>query len=355
VNTVVLFGGQSGERRVSVASAQNVCRFLPTAQYAYWAPDGRIVVVNRETLLGHQEAFERDFLPTESMARFDYLAAYLDSLQPRRSATVVVMALHGGAGEDGRVQRALEQHDLAFTGSDSTASANAFDKTLAKALVRSAGGKTAESAVLPPDDAIAIRAAIEELFHKHGRVVVKPIADGSSVGLYHVKSAEDVQPVAAAVSNATVAYLAEAFVSGPELTVGVAHDRTGRARVLCASEVRLDPGRVFDFAGKYLGKGTIELTPAEQPPAVCRAAEELALLAHNALGCEGYSRTDVICAEDGPVFLETNTLPGLTKASFIPQQLAAINEDFADFLQTQIELAVIRRDRWVHELKTTRR
>lgn len=355
MNTVVLFGGQSGERRVSVASAQNTCTVLPEAECAFWTPDARVVVVSRNELLEHQQPFERDFSPSESVANFENLQTYLDSLKRQSPDIVVFLALHGGAGEDGHVQRALEQRGLAFTGSDSTASANAFDKTLAKALVRAAGGKTAESQVLPPDDSIAIRAALEELFHTHKRVVVKPVADGSSVGLYHVRSAEDIQSVVQAVSSHSVAYLAEAFVSGPELTIGVAQDASGEAGVLCASEVRLDPGRVFDFAGKYLGKGTIELTPAEQPAEICRAAEALALLAHNALGCEGYTRTDVIVAADGPVFLETNTLPGLTKASFIPQQVAAVKQDFAEFLQVQINLAVERRNRWRRNLKATQK
>ncbi len=353
MNIVVLFGGQSGERRVSVASAQNTVSVLREAKCAFWALDERVLEVSGQTLAAHEQAFERDFLPVDVLATHTNLPAYLDALKQTSPDVVVFLALHGGAGEDGRVQRLLEARGLAFTGSDSSASANAFDKTLAKALVRAAGGATAESMVLPPDDSIAIRAALEELVHKHQRVVVKPVADGSSVGLYHVRSLEDVQGVVTAINTQAVAYLAEAFVSGPELTIGVAQNAAGEAGVLCASEVRLAPGRVFDFAGKYLGKGTIELTPAEQPESVCRAAEALALLAHNALGCEGYTRTDVIVSEAGPVFLETNTLPGLTRASFIPQQVAAIKQDFAEFLHTQITLAIKRRDQWRRDIKAT--
>src|SRR5262249_18928730 len=100
-----------------------------------------------------------------------------------------------------------------------------------------------------------------------------------------------------------------------------------------------------DFEGKYLGKGTREITPAEVPREVTRAAQQLALDAHRALGCEGYSRTDIIIGPNGPVFLELNTLPGLTRASFIPQQLAAEGTPLLDFLQGQVELAKRRRDR----------
>jgi D-alanine-D-alanine ligase len=120
-------------------------------------------------------------------------------------------------------------------------------------------------------------------------------------------------------------------------------DGPNGARALPPSEVRMDPGRAFDFAGKYLGKWTREITPAEVSPEVTRAAQELALAAHRALGCVGYSRTDMIVGPQGPVFLELNTLPGLTRMSFIPQQLAAEGTPMLTFLQGQIELAKQRR------------
>jgi D-alanine-D-alanine ligase len=344
----ILFGGTSGERRVSVASAQNVAGIFSTARTWFWARDGRVIPCERGALLGHERAFEVDFEPSHEGA-FASVELALDHLRERARDAVVFLALHGGSGEDGTIQRLCEARDLAYTGSDSAASARAFDKVLAKSIVRASDGHVAESIVLPPDDVIAVRAAIEDIVSRHGRAVVKPVADGSSVGLYHVESLEQARSVADEVVSRSVAYLCEAFVSGPELTVGVAQGEDGVARVLCASEVRLDPGRVFDFAGKYLGKGTIELTPAEQPEPVVRAAEALALLAHNALGCEGYTRTDVIVSARGAVFLETNTLPGLTRASFIPQQVAARGVALEGFLRTQIQLAAQRRDRSLRE------
>src|SRR5919108_132150 len=141
-----------------------------------------------------------------------------------------------------------------------------------------------------------------------------------------------------------VSVASEQIISGIELTVGVVDGPKG-ARALPPSEVRLEEGRAFDYEGKYLGKGTREITPAEVPARVSRAAQQVALDAHKALGCEGYSRTDVICSERGPVFLEINTLPGLTRMSFIPQQLAAEGTSMKSFLEGQIALARRRRDR----------
>src|SRR5207249_5346398 len=141
-------------------------------------------------------------------------------------------------------------------------------------------------------------------------------------GLYHLLAPDDVDAAARKMEESGEPYLAEEFISGTELTVAVV-DGPGGARALPTSEVRLEQGRAFDYEGKYLGKGTREITPAEVPEEVSRGAQQVALQAHAALGCEGYSRTDIIISAKGPVFLELNTLPGLTRMSFIPQQCQA--------------------------------
>jgi D-alanine-D-alanine ligase len=196
----------------------------------------------------------------------------------------------------------------------------------------------ADASVLPAGDRAACFEALARMLAWHGRVVAKPVAGGSSVGLHHVRTREDADRAAAAIAAQSEAYLVEAFVSGTELTVGVVDGPRGR-RALPVSEVRVETGRAFDYEGKYLGKGTTEITPAEVPDHVARAAQEVALTAHDALGCYGYSRTDVIASDKGPVFLETNTLPGLTRQSFVPQQLAAEGTSMRDFLDEQLALA----------------
>jgi D-alanine-D-alanine ligase len=208
--------------------------------------------------------------------------------------------------------------------------------------VRLKGVKTADSVVLPQRAPDAAKSTLELLLKKHGRVVVKPVADGSSVGLYHVGDEADIAQVAKAVSDdAERAYLAEAFLQGREMTCGVI-EQDAKARALPPSEVLMDEGRAFDFEGKYLGKGTREVTPAEAPKDVLEAVQTLAVTAHEALGCRGYTRTDVIVTGKGAYFLETNTLPGMTKASFIPQQLAAAGIDVKEFLHEQLRIARAR-------------
>ena len=337
-DVIILFGGSSSESRVSTASAQHVAAVLGEAEAWYLAPSGAVFRVDRDALNRFERPFERDFAPAGE-------AAFATLIEAAESAprSVFFLALHGGEGEDGTIQRILEVRKIAFTGPGAEASARAFDKEVAKQIVSGAGVRIAQSVHLSADPRV-MRQTLREMLKMHKRLVAKPVAGGSSVGLYHLRTDADVEAAARGIEETGEAYLAEQFVEGTELTVGVVDGENG-ARALPPSEVRVDPGRAFDYEGKYLGKGTREITPAEVPAAVSVAAQQLALDAHRALGCEGYSRSDFIVGAQGPVFLELNTLPGLTRMSFVPQQLAAEGTSMQSFLQGQIALARRRRDR----------
>jgi D-alanine-D-alanine ligase len=334
----ILFGGTSNERRVSVASAQNVAGVLGEARAWFLALNGAVFEVDRADLARFEKPFERDFVPL-GPARFATLVEAFDSAP----GDVFLLALHGGEGEDGTIQRMLEARRIAFTGPGAEASARAFDKEVAKQVASGSGVRIAHSVHLSSRPAV-LREEMGEMVRIYGRVVAKPVAGGSSVGLYLLGNAADVESAAQGIEASGEPYLAEEFVEGAELTVGVVDGPTG-PRALPASEVRLESGRAFDYEGKYLGKGTREITPAEVPEDVSRSAQNLALRAHAALGCEGYSRTDIIVSRSGPVFLELNTLPGLTRMSFIPQQLAVEGTSLPRFLEGQIDIARRRRDR----------
>ena len=339
-DVVILFGGGSSERLVSVASAQNVSTHLPEAECWFLAKDGAVFLVPRAVLAAHQRPFEQEFVPPGS-ARFPTLEAALDA--PEAKGRTFFLALHGGEGENGVTQRLFEQRRLAFTGSGSKASADAFDKAKARTLASAKGATVAEARTLPPMNVAMAKPALASLLAAHPRWVLKPQADGSSHGLIHLREPEQLDAAAEALAGFQLRYLAEVFVEGRELTVGVVDDEGGPA-ALPVSEVRLIPGGAFDYAGKYLGKGTEEITPAQLTDAEAKAAQALAVLTHRALGCSGYSRTDMILTPRGLVLLEINTLPGMTKASFIPQQLAAAGREVKDFLHRQLQLARSRRD-----------
>ncbi len=332
---IVLFGGRSDERHVSVASAQNVLRTLGPALAWFWAPNGAVHDVAPADVLGHQRPFELDFSPARP-AIFPDLEQALDTVPV--DDPVFLLALHGGEGEDGTVQRLLEARGLPFTGSGSEASAAAFDKDRAKDLVRGRV-RSAESRVARYAE--EIHPVIDDMLSWHERIVVKPLAAGSSRGLFFLGRDDDRDRVAEQVKALKIPYIVEQFIRGRELTVGVLDQGEGPF-ALPVIEIEIDPNRAFDYEGKYLGSGTREICPAVISEEMARAAQETALVAHVALGCAGYSRTDIVAADDGMYFLETNTLPGLTTSSLVPQELAVVGIGFREFLERQVELASLR-------------
>jgi D-alanine-D-alanine ligase len=335
MNTIVLFGGRSDERHVSVASAQNILRALDRVLAWFWAPNGAVHDVAVTDVLGHQRPFEADFVPTRP-AIFPTLEQALDTLPVEDP--VFLLALHGGEGEDGTVQRMLETRGIPFTGSGSEASAAAFDKDRAKRLVEGRV-RIAESRVAR--DASAVRATIDDMLSRHERIVLKPLAAGSSRGLFFLGRDASRDAVTAEVMQLGIPYIVEQFIRGRELTVGVLDQGDGPFP-LPVIEIEIDPDRTFDYMGKYLGAGTREICPANIPEDMAREAQATALAAHLALECEGYSRSDLVAAEDGMYFLEVNTLPGLTTSSLVPQELAVTGIGFREFLERQVELAAER-------------
>ena len=326
---IVLFGGTSDERHVSVASAQNVLRALEGGGSVlawFQAPGGAVHDVGVREVLAHERPFVNDFVPSRP-AIFPDVEQALDTLPV--DDPVFLLALHGTGGEDGTLQRLFEARGLPFTGSGAEASAAAFDKDRAKELVKGVV-RLAESRVVR--DGAGVRDVIADMLSRHERIVLKPLAGGSSRGLYFLGRGDEPP------TDLRLPYILEQFVSGRELTCGV-FDRDGRPYALPVIEIEVDPNRTFDYAGKYLGAGTREICPANIPEEMAHAAQAAALAAHVALGCEGYSRTDLIAAQDGIYFLETNTLPGLTTSSLVPQELAAVGISFREFLERQLELA----------------
>jgi D-alanine-D-alanine ligase len=329
MTVIVLLGGRSDERHVSVASAQNIVRALDAPLAWFWAPNGAVHDVHRDDLLHHENPFTNDFEPSRP-AIWPDLEQALDTLPVEDP--VFLLALHGGEGEDGGVQRLMEARGIPFTGSGSAASAAAFDKGRAKELVES-HLRVAESLVV--DDVRAIAGSIATMLKRHERIVLKPVAGGSSRGLFFVDLTTDLAPIVAAIHALKVPYILEQFIAGRELTVGVVDSENG-PRALPVIEIETDPGFSFDYEGKYLGKGTREICPARIRDAIRDEAQQMALTAHSVLGCQGYSRSDLIFADDGLYFLELNTLPGLTSTSLVPQQLHEAGIEFRSFLVDQV-------------------
>ncbi|MBR1230359.1 MULTISPECIES: D-alanine--D-alanine ligase [unclassified Bradyrhizobium] len=324
----ILFGGTNKERLVSVASAQALHRALPEADLWFWHVADTVHDVKSETLLNHQRPFEDEFDPGNRGIAFE---AALD--KAKAEDRVLVLGLHGGRAENGELQAMCELRGIPFTGSGSASSNLAFDKTAAKRFAAIAGVETPVGIAL--DD-------IDAAFAEYGKLIAKPARDGSSYGLIFVNARQDL----VAVRNAakTEDYLIEAFVSGTEATCGVLERSDGT--IMALPPVEIIPGEgAFDYTAKYLLKSTQEICPGRFSPAITAALMDQAHRAHRALSCSGYSRSDFIVSAKGLVYLETNTLPGLTAASLYPKALKAQGIDFSDFLRDQIVLAEKRVDR----------
>jgi D-alanine-D-alanine ligase len=318
----ILFGGTNNERLVSVASAQALHRALPEADLWFWHVADTVHEVKSEALLHHKRPFEDVFEPGSRGLGFE---AALD--KAKAEDRVLVLGLHGGRAENGELQAACEMRGIPFTGSGSASSNLAFDKTAAKRFAAIAGVEVPERIAL---------ADIDAAFAEYGKLVAKPARDGSSYGLIFVNAKQDL----VAVRNAakTEEYLIEPFVSGVEATCGVLERPDGT--IMALPPIEIIPGEgAFDYTAKYLLKSTQEICPGRFSPEITAVLMDQALRAHRALSCGGYSRTDFIVSAKRPVFLETNTLPGLTAASLYPKALKVQGIEFADFLRDQIALA----------------
>ncbi len=288
----VLMGGASVEREVSLSSGRACAAALREAGY---------------------DAIELDAGPD--------LCARLSELSP----DVAFNALHGRWGEDGCVQGLLEWMKLPYTHSGVLASALAMDKDRSKAVFRDAGLPVAEHLIAP-------KAEIEAGHVMTPPYVVKPNNEGSSVGVYIVPEAANAPPTLAPDMPARM--MVEAFVPGRELTVSVMG-----ARALAVTDIVTDGW--YDYHAKYQEGGSRHVIPADLPPEITDACLDLALRAHDALGCRGLSRTDLRWDEarglDGLIVLETNTQPGMTRTSLSPEQAAHCGVPFAQLCAWIVE------------------
>lgn len=335
-NIILLFGGASDERLVSTASAQAMSLAINPSYIWFWDESGLIYDVSLAALQQHQEPFTISFKPQNKPIFNDIASAIASSLSKDH---VFLLALHGGDGENGYIQNILEKHHRPYTGSNAQASALAFNKIATKQAL-------ANSVLLSPHLCFKqnedIAKPLAHFLEQHRELIIKPICGGSSLGCMIIKNNHDMIKALSCIHNAPHHFMVEKLIKGRELTVGVIESDQGLI-ALTPIEIILDHDCSFDYQGKYLGKGSKEILLTDPVDAALgKAAQEIALKAHQCLGLSGYSRSDFIAAIDGIYYLESNTLPGLTLSSLLPQQLKASHINFDDFLRVQIDLAIKR-------------
>ena len=293
----VLMGGRSAEREVSLSSGQGVMKALAEEGFEPMAVD-----------------------PGDNPG---------DQLF-RAKPDAVFNALHGRFGEDGTVQGLLELMRLPYTHSGVLASALAMHKERAKDVYRAAGLPVVRSIVADRRE-VAGRHLMEPPY------VVKPVNEGSSVGVFIIRSGDNRPPAALGSDtwNLSSEMMVEEYVPGRELTVSVMGDRP-----LGVTEITTDLA-FYDYEAKYKAGGSRHILPAEIPAAVAEQCLELALKAHRVLGCRGVSRTDFRYDDTGSsarvILLETNTQPGMTPTSLVPEQAAYQGISYAKLCRWLVE------------------
>ncbi len=255
-----------------------------------------------------------------------------------------VVALHGGAGEDGSVREVLDLLELPYVGSPPAACRLAWDKPTAKTLLSRAGVVTPRSVTLP-------HAAFRELgaaqvldrivTHLGLPLMVKPAKGGSALGATVVHAAADLPAAMVQCFSYGEAALVECFVAGTELAVSVL-DTGGGAFALPPVEIVARSG-IFDYAARYTAGATEYFAPARLTDTALKAAGEAAVAAHEALGLRDLSRADMIVDGGGGVHvLEVNVSPGMTETSMLPMAVAAAGLDAGELLRTLLDLAAAR-------------
>ncbi len=284
---VVLAGGWSREREVSLRSGKNVHASLVRMGF-------------RAVLL-------------------DMTRTYLEDLQALRPAVVVIM-LHGRPGEDGSVQGALETLGIPYTGSGVLASALGMDKWLSGLLFQASGLPVVPTVLVeevppPPQTLQALRDLSPPL-------IVKPRAEGSSIGMQIFESLEGVLDALPALLREFGDMLVQPFLKGKTVTTGVLGTGS-RSFALPVLELRPRGRPFYDYEAKYTKGLTEFILPAQLDEETTRALQEASVQAHRLLGCRGFSRVDGLVTDTGFFLLEVNTIPGMTDLSDLPAQAAA--------------------------------
>lgn len=296
----VLMGGMSSEREVSLNSGKAILKALQDKGY-----DAVAIDVGR------------------------------DAAERIRAAGIGVAfnGLHGKYGEDGAVQGLLDILGVPYTGSGVLASAMGMDKIVSKTLFRAAGLRVGTFRVVNKGDRSGLAAAMEEIGLP---LVVKPSAEGSSVGVSVVREPGAFTAAAELAFRYDARILVETYIPGMEVQVGILGERA-----LGAIEIVPQRDGFYSYQAKYEAGGSRHFYPARVPETVYKRTLDAGMLAHRVLGCSGYSRVDFIIDGNGePFILEVNTLPGMTATSLLPEIAQGAGIAFPDLVEDILRTAV---------------
>ena len=336
MNIVVLMGGSSAEREISLRTGAGIARALRARGHEVTALDpatGSVLLPGSEEQTPLPQAAAQ---AGEGRALAQREGPHVLESPPLHRAELVFLALHGGAGEDGTIQALLDLAGKTYTGSGMLASAMAMDKAVSKRIFEHAGIPTPAWRLYRRRDG---RVPDEGAVHAMGGfpVVVKPNDEGSTFGLSIVEHPEGLATAYEDALRYSNQVLLEEFIPGRELTVAVLGEQA-----LPIVEIRPKSG-LYDYESKYTAGRSEYFCPADLPEPKTREVQELSLRACRALDTAGVARVDFRLAPDGtPYCLELNTIPGMTPTSLVPMAAKAIGMSFEDLCERIAALALER-------------
>lgn len=344
MNIVVLAGGTSSERAVSIVTGTQVCKAL--------RGKGHQAILADVAAGWEGEDWENPFTAEYELSRsVSYMEGWNDKIQevcrdrgeffgPHildicRKADMIFLALHGSNGEDGRIQAAFDLFGIRYTGTGALGSGMAMDKGIARQILHQGGVPVPVGTVLSRKDS----PREPEKLGMDFPVVVKPCCGGSSIG---VSIAHDRAAYEKALQEAFAwedQVVVEEYVLGREFSVGVID-----GEALPVIEIAPLKG-FYDYRNKYEPGSAVETCPAELPQEKAAEMREYARLGHTLLKLDAYSRLDFMMRGDGQIYcLEANTLPGMTPTSLLPQEAAAVGVEFPELCEKLIEVSMKKYD-----------
>lgn len=319
----VVLGGASAERPVSLKTGLSVASAIDHNRY-------QIILVDGATSLQM----------TSLNIKSDYQSIndYLSQLTQKGQAKPLLffLCLHGTYGEDGYIQNILEKNHCRYTFSNSSSSANAMNKVIAKKIFRKHKLLTANHIIIKTDD----YNSNNDINIKSLPVVVKPVSQGSSFGISIAHNQKELTESIAKALKFDHEVMIEEYIKGRELTVAVVGNNESKAMPVI--EIIPTKTEFFDYFAKYNESGCLEICPADIPKNISKMVQEAAVIAHKSLKCSGISRSDFIWKEgsDQIYILETNTIPGMTPTSLLPKSAKADGYTFKSLVQKIIDLAL---------------
>lgn len=339
MNIIVLAGGNSTEREVSIASGQGVCKALRERNHKAVLLDPYFGVSEKE-----ENLFPAEYDVDKAADAMREMSSKLEETMKTRKgffganvleicqeADIVFLALHGANGEDGKVQSVLDLMGIKYTGSGPLSSGMAMDKGITKMVFEAKGVPTPKGITLEKGKCSSQLADYGMGFP----VIVKPCCGGSSVGVCIANNQTEYQAALLEAFSYENEVVVEQFITGREFSVAVVDKKAYPV-------IEIAPLQGFyDYKNKYQAGSCVETCPAEISSALTKEMQKYAEMGYEALNLQAYARLDFLMDDEGNMYcLEANTLPGMTPTSLIPQEAKAIGMDYPQLCEKLIEVSL---------------